>query len=64
MIALQHLPPGTRLRLSDGTLAVIRQNPRDGVWVVADRLTETGETAQAEDLVHVDDIAEILSSEP
>ena len=73
MIAIQHLPPGTRIRLLDGAIAEIRENPRDGTWVIARRLSPQGEpsgepsgdssggAAQPDDLVHVDDIAEIIA---
>jgi hypothetical protein len=68
MIAIQHLPPGTRIRLADGAVAEIRENPRDGTWVIARRVLPQGEPsgdspAQAggtDDLVHVDDIVEVI----
>jgi hypothetical protein len=68
MIAIQHLLPGTRIRLLDGAIAEIRENPRDGTWVIARRLSPQGEpsgdspggAAEPDDLVHVDDIAEII----
>ena len=65
MIAIQHLPPGSRIRLTDGALAEIRENPRDGTWVIVRRLSPQGEAMEeassADDLVHVDDIAEIIA---
>jgi hypothetical protein len=69
MIAIQHLPPGTRIRLLDGAIAEIRENPRDGTWVIARRLSAEGEPSgdspegvgDTDDLVHVDDIAEIIA---
>ena len=69
MIAIQHLLPGTRIRLLDGAIAEIRENPRDGTWVIARRLSPQGEpsgdssggAAEPDDLVHVDDIAEIIA---
>jgi len=69
MIAIQHLAPGTRIRLADGAIAEIRENPRDGTWVIARRLSPQGEpsgdspgsAAEPDDLVHVDDIAEIIA---
>jgi hypothetical protein len=38
MLAIQHLAAGTRLKLTDGGLAEIRENPRDGTWVIVRRL--------------------------
>jgi hypothetical protein len=61
MIAIQHLNPGTRIRLNDGAVAEIRENPRDGTWLIARRLSDGGESGEGEDLVHVDDIAEVVS---
>ena len=69
MIAIQHLLPGTRIRLADGAIAEIRENPRDGTWVIARRVSPRGETsgdspggaAEPDDLVHVDDIAEVIA---
>ena len=69
MIAIQHLLPGTRIRLTDGALAEIRENPRDGTWIIALRLSPQGEASgdspgeagETDDLVHVDDIAEVIA---
>jgi hypothetical protein len=33
-IALQDLEPGMKLRLKRGILAVVEDNPRDGMWIV------------------------------
>jgi hypothetical protein len=68
MLAIQHLAPGTRLKLNDGGLAEIRENPRDGTWLIVRRLApepgfEVGPRADSEDeLLIVDDIAEIISN--
>ena len=65
MIAIQHLLPGTRIRLADGAIAEIRENPRDGTWVIARRVPPQGDSsggaAEPDDLVHVDDIAEVIA---
>jgi hypothetical protein len=69
MIAIQHLLPGTRIRLLDGAIAEIRENPRDGTWVIARRLSppeetsgdSSGEAGDTDDLVHVDDITEVVA---
>jgi hypothetical protein len=60
MLAIQHLVPGTRLRLTDGGLAEIRENPRDGTWLIVRRVAP--EPGSEDELVIVDDIAEVLSS--
>ena len=60
MLAIQHLPSGIRLRLTDGALAEIRENPRDGTWLIVRRLTP--EPGAEDELLIVDDIAEIVSS--
>ena len=60
MLAIQHLPPGTRLKLTDGGLAEIRENPRDGTWLIVQRLAP--EAGNEDELLIVDDIAEIISN--
>jgi hypothetical protein len=65
MLAIQHLPPGTRLKLTDGGLAEIRENPRDGTWLIVRRLASeenTSEVGNEDELLIVDDIAEIISN--
>jgi hypothetical protein len=65
MLAIQHLPPGTRLKLTDGGLAEIRENPRDGTWLIVRRLAPGALTSEAggkDELLIVDDIAEIISN--
>ena len=70
MLAIQHLPPGTRLKLTDGGLAEIRENPRDGTWLIVRRLAPraltsgalTSEVGSEDELLIVDDIAEIISN--
>lgn len=50
--------PGTRLKLADGSIAELRENPRDGTWLIVRRLTPepTGE----DELLIVDDTAEVI----
>jgi hypothetical protein len=63
MLAIQHLAPGTRLRLTDGGLAEIRENPHDGTWLIVRRLAPEGhnnEPGLEDELLIVDDIAEIV----
>jgi hypothetical protein len=58
MLAIQHLQPGTRLKLHDGSLAEVRENPHDGTWLLVRRVPvrDGGE----DELLFIDDIAEIL----
>jgi hypothetical protein len=58
MLAIQHLAPGTRLKLTDGSLAEVSENPHDGTWLLIRRLP-TQDSAEDE-LIIVDDIAEVL----
>jgi hypothetical protein len=65
MLAIQHLAPGTRLKLTDGGLVEIRENPRDGTWLIVRRLAPgalTSEASSEDELLIVDDIAEIISN--
>ena len=70
MLAIQHLAPGTRLKLTDGGLAEIRENPRDGTWLIVRRLAPGAHIrgarirgGQEDELLIVDDIAEIISNQ-
>ncbi|HEY1795772.1 MAG TPA: hypothetical protein VGG57_06610 [Stellaceae bacterium] len=59
MLAIQHLAPGTRLKLTDGSTAEIRENPHDGTWLIVARLPPA-EPAEGGDLIHIDEIEEVL----
>ncbi|HYM71617.1 MAG TPA: hypothetical protein VET89_01455 [Stellaceae bacterium] len=59
MLAIQHLPPGTKLKLTDGNLAEISENPRDGTWLLIRRLPV--QDGADDELIIVDDIAEVLA---
>lgn len=59
MLAIQHLAPGTRLKLADGGLAVVRENPHDGTWLIVRRLAP--EPGAEDELLIIDDIAEVLA---
>lgn len=59
MLAIRHLVPGTRLKLTDGGLAEVRENPRDGTWLIVRRLGP--EPGREDELLIVDDIAEVLA---
>jgi len=60
MLAIQHLAPGTRLRLTDGDLAELRENPHDGTWLLVRRLP--AQDGAEDELLFVDDIAEVLTT--
>lgn len=59
MLAIQHLKPGTRLKLLDGSLAEVRENPHDGTWLVCQRLP--AQAGVEDELIIVDDIAEVMA---
>jgi hypothetical protein len=59
MLAIQHLPPGTRLKLHDGGFAQVTENPHDGTWLVVHRLPKAD--GAEDELLFIDDIAEVLS---
>ena len=59
MLAIQHLAPGTRLKLTDGSTAEIRENPHDGTWLIVGRLP-AAEASDGGDLIHIDEIDEVL----
>lgn len=58
MIEIQHLGTGARIKLKNGRLAEVTENPHDGVWMYV-RILENG----AEEMVHADDVIEIASME-
>jgi hypothetical protein len=60
MLAIQHLQPGTRLKLHDGSLAEVRENPHDGTWLLVRRLP--AQEGADDELLFIDDIAEVLAS--
>jgi len=59
MLAIQHLTPGTRLRLRDGDVAEVRENPHDGTWLLVRRLPAPD--GAEDELLFIDDIAEVLN---
>jgi len=61
MLAIQHLIPGTRLKLTDGATAEVRENPHDGTWLIVDRLPRAAQSPEDGDLIHIDEIAEVLA---
>jgi hypothetical protein len=59
MLAIQHLAPGTRLKLQDDSVVEVRENPHDGTWLMVRRLPVQDGTE--DELMFVDDIAEVLT---
>ena len=59
MLAIQHLEPGTRLKLHDGGLAEVSENPHDGTWLLVRRLP--AQEGTEDELLFIDDIVEVLS---
>jgi hypothetical protein len=60
MLAIQHLLPGARLKLTDGSLAEVRENPHDGTWLLVRRLP--AQEGAEDELLFIDDIAEVLAN--
>jgi hypothetical protein len=60
VLAIQHLTPGTRLKLTDGGLAEVSENPHDGTWLLVRRLP--ARDGAEDELLFIDDIAEVLAS--
>ena len=60
MLAIQHLKPGTRLKLHDGGLAEVCENPHDGTWLLVRRLP--AQDGAEDELLFIDDIAEVLAN--
>ena len=59
MIAIQHLAPGTRILLTDGSRAEVKENPKDGTWLIVRRLSPGVAGSEEDELVIVDDVAEV-----
>jgi len=62
VINLRLLEPGTKISLSDGSIAEVVSNPLDGVWVFARYLSSPGDASQVgtEEMVFAQDVVEIL----
>jgi hypothetical protein len=58
MLAIQHLLPGARLKLTDGALVEVVENPHDGAWIMIRRVLD-GESDPME-LCSVDDIVSLV----
>ncbi len=62
-IALQDLEPGTRLRLKGDIIAVVDDNPRDGMWLVVRYVELPGGPAPNDqtEMVMADDVLAVIS---
>ena len=61
VINLRLLQPGTKIGLSDGSIAEVVSNPLDGVWVVAQYLSCPSDAALVgtEEMIFAQDIVEV-----
>jgi hypothetical protein len=66
VIAIQHLPPGTRVRLKSGAVVEVVDNPRDGTWMlVRPAAAPAKPTAPGEDvLCNADEVEAVLDDGP
>lgn len=59
MIQIQHLDPGTKVKLKDGTIVEVTENPRDGAWMYG-RIVDAGSRGETEEIVNADDVVEVV----
>ena len=64
VINLRLLQPGTKIGLSDGSIAEVVSNPLDGVWVFARYLSSPSDATLVgtEEMIFAQDIVEILET--
>ncbi len=61
MISIQTLEPGTRVKLAGGIIAEVRDNPRDGSWLVVRYLeVPSGTPSVSDEMAHADEVIEVL----
>jgi len=62
VFAIQELDPGRRIKLKGGILAEVKDNPRDGSWLVVRYISVPDDPALAgsEELASADDVVELL----
>ena len=65
VINLRLLQPGTKIGLSDGSIAEVVSNPLDGVWVFARYLSSPDDPSRvgAEEMIFAQDILEIRDTD-
>ncbi len=62
MFAIQELDPGRQIKLKGGIVAEVKDNPRDGAWLVVRYLSAPDDPALVgqEELASADDVVELL----
>jgi hypothetical protein len=62
MFAIQELDPGRRIKLKGGIVAEVKDNPRDGSWLVVRYISvpDDPSLAGSEELASADDVVELL----
>jgi hypothetical protein len=62
VFAIQELDPGRRIKLKGGIVAEVKDNPRDGSWLVVRYISVPDDPALAgsEELASADDVVELL----
>jgi hypothetical protein len=62
VFAIQELDPGRKIKLKGGILAEVKDNPRDGSWLVVRYLSAPEDPAAAgqEELASAEDVIELL----
>jgi hypothetical protein len=55
MLSIQHWEPGTRLKLKDGKIVEVVDNPQDGTWLIVRDLSPGAPDV----LLHIEDILEL-----
>ena len=62
VFAIRELDPGRRLKLKGGIVAEVKENPRDGSWLVVRYVSVPDDPASAgrEELANADDVVELL----
>lgn len=63
MIAVQHLDPGTKIKLRGDIIAEIMENPRDGAWLMVRYCDAAADPAAPPrmELAHADDVLEVVA---
>jgi hypothetical protein len=61
-VALQDIDPGTKLRLRGDIVAIVDDNPRDGMWIVVRYLENPAGPVDSDqiEMVMADDVVELL----
>ena len=62
MFAIQELDPGRKIKLQGGIVAEVKDNPRDGSWLVVRYLSAPDDPSAAgrEELASAEDVIELL----